>query len=187
MASPWLWVSILVFAFINVTDAGPRAVAMPFLIHDHLGLDVKALGLVFSFFSAGSIVGALVLGRVKRLRRRARWMYGGVGLCGLMIVMYGLAPNLGLLLGAALIYGVSFSAGSLLGTPTPPEVGPQEQLGRVTSIDALGSFVLMPVGFALAGVLTDRIGPVLVFVYGGSLTVAVTILAYLHPGVRRLD
>ena len=187
MASPWLWVSILVFAFINVTDAGPRAVAMPFLIHDHLGLDVKALGLVFSFFSAGSIVGALVLGRVKRLRRRARWMYGGVGLCGLMIVMYGLAPNLGLLLGAALIYGLSFSAGSLVWTTTLQEMVPQEQLGRVTSIDALGSFVLMPVGFALAGVLTDRIGPVLVFVYGGSLTVAVTILAYLHPGVRRLD
>jgi DHA3 family tetracycline resistance protein-like MFS transporter len=187
MATPWLWVSILVFAFINVTDAGPRAIAMPFLIHDHLGLDVKALGLVFSFFSTGSIIGAVVLGRVKRLRRRARWMYGGVGLCGLMIVMYGLAPNIVVLLGVALIYGVSFSAGALVWTTTLQEMVPQEKLGRVTSIDALGSFVLMPIGFALAGVLTDRFGPVLVFIYGGSLTVAVTILAYLHPGVRSLD
>ncbi len=72
-------------------------------------------------------------------------------------------------------------------TNTLQEMVPQEQLGRVTSIDALGSFVLMPVGFALAGVLTDRFGPVLVFVFGGALTVLVTLLAYLHPGVRSLD
>jgi MFS family permease len=187
LASPWLWVSILVFAFTNVTDAGPRNIALPFLIHDHLGLDVKALGLVASSFSIGSIAGALLLGRVKRLRRRGRLMYGAVALCGLMVAFYGLAPNLVVLLGAALIYGMSFSAGALVWTTTMQEMVPQEKLGRVTSIDALGSFVLMPIGFALAGVLTDRIGPVSVFVIGGSLTVAVAILAYLHPGVRKLD
>ena len=45
----------------------------------------------------------------------------------------------------------------------------------------------MPVGFALAGWLTDKIGPVQVFILGGSSTVALALLAYLHPGVRRVD
>ena len=186
-ASPWLWMSILVFAGVNVTEAGPRNIALPFLIHDHLGLNVEALGLVASVFSIGSITGAVVLGRAKKLRRRGLLMYGATALGGLTVVLYGLAPNLGVLLGVALIYGVTWSSVSLVWANTLQEMVPQEQLGRVSSIDALGSFVLMPVGFALAGVLTDRIGPALVFVIGGIATMALALLGYLHPGVRKLD
>ncbi len=171
----------------NVTEAGPRNIALPFLIHDHLGLNVEALGLVASVFSIGSITGAVVLGRVRQLRRRGLLMYGAAALGGLTVVLYGLAPNLGVLLGVALICGVSFSATSLVWANTLQEMVPQEKLGRVFSIDALGSIVLMPVGFALAGVLTDRIGPALVFVIGGSATMALALVGYLHPGVRSLD
>jgi DHA3 family tetracycline resistance protein-like MFS transporter len=114
-------------------------------------------------------------------------MYASIVLGGLMIVAYGLAPNLAVLLGAAFVYGVSFSCIALIWTNTLQEMVPAEKLGRVSSIDALGSFVLMPIGFALAGVLTDTIGPVLVFVIGGCTTIALAFLGYLHPAVRRLD
>jgi MFS family permease len=187
LSSPWLWVTILVYAFINVTDSGPRNVALPFLIHDHLGLQVEALGIVASSFSIGSVIGAILLGRLKRIRRRGTVLYSGVVLGGLMIVGYGLSPNLIVMLAAAFIYGVAFSAVALVWTNTLQEMVRPEMLGRVSSIDALGSFVLMPVGFALAGVLTDRIGPVLVFVIGGSGTVVLALLGYLHPAVRKLD
>jgi nitrate/nitrite transporter NarK len=45
----------------------------------------------------------------------------------------------------------------------------------------------MPIGFALAGWLTDKIGPAQVFVIGGCGTITMAVLAYLHPGVRSLD
>lgn len=187
LGSPWLWVTILVYAFINVTDSGPRNIALPFLIHDHLGLQVEALGLVASSFSIGCITGAILLGRLKRIRRRGLILYSSAALGGLMIVAYGLAPNLIVLLAAAFIYGVSFSAIALIWTNTLQEMVPPEMLGRVSSIDALGSFVLMPIGFALAGWLTDKIGPVQVFIIGGCSTITLAVLAYLHPGVRRVD
>jgi DHA3 family tetracycline resistance protein-like MFS transporter len=187
LGSPWLWVTILVYAFINVTDSGPRNIALPFLIHDHLGLQVGALGLVASSFSIGSVIGAILLGRLKRIRRRGTVLYSGIVLGGLMIVAYGLSPNLIVMLVAAFIYGVAFSAVALIWTNTLQEMVRPEMLGRVSSIDALGSFVLMPIGYALAGWLTDKIGPVQVFVIGGSTTVVLAVLAYLHPGVRKLD
>lgn len=187
LASPWLWVTILVYAFINVTDAGPRNIALPFLIHDHLGLQVEALGLVASSFAIGSVTGAILLGRLKRIRRRAMLLYGSALVGGLMIVGYGLAPSLMVMLGVAFVYGLTFSAIALVWTNTLQELVPPEMLGRVSSIDALGSFVLMPVGFALAGWLTDKIGPVQVFILGGCSTVTLALLAYLHPGVRRVD
>jgi MFS family permease len=186
-ASPWLWVTILVYAFINVTDSGPRNVALPFLIHDHLGLQVEALGLVASSFSIGSVSGAVVLGHLKRIRHRGTLLYGSAAMGGLMIMGYGLAPSLTVLLAAAFVYGLTFSAIALVWTNTLQEMVPPEMLGRVSSIDALGSFVLMPIGFALAGWLTDKIGPVQVFVIGGCGTITMAALAYLHPGVRSLD
>ncbi|MCJ7677666.1 MAG: MFS transporter [Anaerolineales bacterium] len=187
LAAPWLWVTILIYAFINVTDSGPRNIALPFLLHDRMGLGVEALGLVASAFSIGSVAAAVLLGRLKRIRRRGSVMYASIVLGGLMIVLYGLAPNLAVLLGAAFIYGVSFSFIALIWTNTLQEMVPPEKLGRVSSIDALGSFVLMPVGFALAGVLTDKIGPAQVFVIGGCTTIVLAFLGYLHPAVRRLD
>ena len=187
LASPWLWVTILVYAFINVTDSGPRNIALPFLIHDHLGLQVEALGLVASSFSIGSVTGAVLLGRLKRIRRRALLLYGSAVVGGLMIVGYGLSPNLSVMLAVAFVYGLTFSAIALVWTNTLQEMVPPAMLGRVSSIDALGSFVLMPVGFAAAGWLTDLIGPVQVFIIGGCSTIALAMLAYLHPGVRRVD
>jgi DHA3 family tetracycline resistance protein-like MFS transporter len=124
---------------------------------------------------------------MKRIRHRARVLYAGAALGGLMIIGYGLAPNLIVLLAAAFIYGITFSAIALVWTNTLQEMVPPDMLGRVSSIDALGSFVLMPVGYALAGMLTDKIGPVQVFVIGGSSTIALVALAYMHPGVRKID
>lgn len=187
LASPWLWVSILVFAFINVTDAGPRNIALPFLIHDHLGLGVEALGFVASAFSVGSVAGAVAMGRLRRIRRRGPLAYGAVSLGGALIMLYGLAPSLAFLLICAFAYGVCLSAVTLVWTNTLQEMVPPDKLGRVSSIDALGSFVLMPVGFAAAGWLTDSIGPVRVFLLGGGATVVLALLGLLHRGVRSLD
>jgi type IV pilus assembly protein PilO len=66
-------------------------------------LEVEALGLAASSFSIGSVTGAVLLGRLRRIRRRGRLMYGAVVLGGLMVVLYGLAPNLGVLLAANLV------------------------------------------------------------------------------------
>ncbi|HET7010993.1 MAG TPA: MFS transporter [Anaerolineales bacterium] len=187
LASPFLWVSILVFAFINVTEAGPRNVALPFLIHDKLALQVEALGFVGSAFSIGSVTGAILLGRFRRIRRRGWLAYGAIVLGGVMVILIGLAPTLAVLIAVAAVHGVTFSVINLVWTNTLQEMVPTEKLGRVSSIDALGSFVLMPAGFALAGLMTDSIGPGRVFVLGGAATIALALLALLHPGVRRLD
>jgi MFS family permease len=70
MSIPWIWVTILIYGFVNMSEASPRAVAMPFLIKDDLGADVGLLGIFGSVFSVGFIVGAILLGQFKRLRRR---------------------------------------------------------------------------------------------------------------------
>lgn len=64
---------------------------------------------------------------------------------------------------------------------------PRNQLGRVASIDMLGSFILLPVGYAIAGWATGQGGPALVFIAGGALTGALHAVAALYPGIHRVD
>jgi hypothetical protein len=60
-------------------------------------------------------------------------------------------------------------------------------MGRVVSVDMLGSFVLLQVGYDVAGWATDLLGAPLVFIAGGALTMALIGLGLLHPAIRDLD
>jgi MFS family permease len=185
--SSWLWITILVFAFINVTANGPVSVAMPLLVKQNLHADVGALGLIQTLFSIGSIVGAVWLGRFARLRRRGVIAYVATLATGIASLATGFPITLYGVGIASFARGVGFAIFGLIWTNTVQELVPREKLGRVFSIDALGSFVLMPLGFAGVGVLADQLGAPSVFILGGGITIFLTLLALLHPAIRNLD
>lgn len=184
---PWLWISILVYALINVTLIGPYVVAMPFLVSDFMQQDVQRLGLILSIFPIGYVIGGFWFGRYERLPRRGLLMNLTLALAALMLALYGLPLPLWVLIVAALINGIALQAGSLAWTHLLQEKIPNEQLGRVSSIDQLGSTCLMPVGMYVAGWATGVIGPSPVFLIGGGLTALIGLLAILHPAIRALD
>jgi DHA3 family tetracycline resistance protein-like MFS transporter len=186
-ASPWLWVTIGVFAIANVALDGPISVALAFLVKDYLQSDVGGLGVLYSMSSLGSILAALWLGRYKKIRRRGLLTYGAGILCGAMVFAIGLPITLVGASIAILIFGFTTSFFGLIWTNTLQEMVPRDLLGRVTSIDMLGSWVLLPMGYGLAGWLTDWIGAPNVFLIGGALGAGLVALGLLHPQVRGLD
>lgn len=187
LASAWLWIGIVVFAFVNMAQVAPFVVAMPFLIKDNLHADVGALGLIYSSLSLGSVLGAVWLGRYRQLRHRGWIAYGAVLVGAVAMLSVGLSIGLIGILGAIFTRGVTASLFSLVWINTLQELVPREKLGRVASIDDLGSFVLLPVGYALSGWATDLVGAPSVFVIGGGLSLVVGALALLHPAIRHLD
>jgi MFS family permease len=186
-ALPWLWICIVVAALTNVTLAGPYSVAMPFLVGEEMQGGVDKLGLIYSFFPLGYILAALGLGRYARLPRRGLFVQGGLIVGGVMLVLFGFHLPLWALLLAALVNGFALQAGQLAWTHLLQEKIPNEQLGRVSSIDQTGSFILLPVGLVVAGWATSVLGPAMVFILGGALSALMGLLALLHPSIRRLD
>jgi hypothetical protein len=75
----------------------------------------------------------------------------------------------------------------LIWTHTLQEMVPGDLLRRVSSMDVLGSFVLLPIGFGLAGWATELVGAPMVFLVGGFGTILLAILPLLHPAIRNLD
>ena len=187
MTVPWIWITILLFGFVNIMEAGPRAVAMPFLIKEDLGADVELLGLFGSAASLGFVAGMVWLGQYVRLHRRGLLGYLSVIVTGAALLPFAFKLPIPILVASMFIGGLSTSVFALIWTHTLQEMVPGELLGRLYSIDALGSFVLLPIGFALAGWATDRFGAPTVFLIGGLGTMALASLGLLHPAIRNLD
>jgi MFS family permease len=187
MRIPWIWITILLFGFINIVEAGPRAVALPFLIKDDLGADVELLGLFGSAASLGSVVGMLWLGQYVRLRRRGLLGYFSIVVTGLTMLPFAFKLPVPILTISMFISGISFAVFALIWTHTLQEMVPGEMLGRVYSIDALGSFVLLPIGFALAGWATELLGAPTVFLIGSIGIFVLVMLGLSHPAIRNLD
>ncbi len=184
---PWIWVTILIFGVLNIMEGSPRAVSMPFLIKDDLGADVAVLGYFGSAFSVGYVLCALWLGQYKRLRHRGLLGYIPITINGFLLLLFGLKASIPVLVGAMFIYGFCFNIFGLVWTNTLQEMVPNEKLGRVSAFDSLGSWVLLPVGYALAGWATDLVGAPAVFLIGGAGTILMTLIGLLHPAVRNLD
>jgi MFS family permease len=187
IASPWLWITIAIFALVNATSSGPMSVSLPFLVSTNLHEGVGTLGLFTSISSIGFVLGAIWLGRYTRIRRRGPIAYIATLINGAVVAIFGLTISVPFLALAAFLGGAAIAVFGLIWTNSLQELVPRHLLGRVSSIDALGSFVLLPVGFGVAGWATDLIGAPLVFVIGGSATVILALLGLSHPAIRGLD
>ena len=186
-AQPWLWVTITLAALGNLTAGGPLAIALPFLIKNTLRADVGLLGLSGSLIALGEVLTSVWLGRYARLRRRGPLAYGALLASGIAVLAYVLPGGRAGLVAGALLFGASMATFGLIWTSTLQELVPGELLGRVSSIDFLGSYALLPVGYALAGWATDAAGAPAVFLIGGIGTIALALLGLAHPEIRRLD
>lgn len=185
--TPWLWVTIAIAGVSNLTLAAPEAVSLPFLVSRTLHGTALQYAIVTAGTAAGSVAVAIVLGRSKRRRRRGVTAYAGWLVAAAAVSSMGLRVGAAGVVVAATVFGAGIAVLELVWVSTLQDLVPPGALGRVASVDALGSYALLPVGYALAGWATDRLGPPHVLVAGGLLSAAIIGLGLLHPRVRDVD
>ncbi len=185
--SPWLWFTIMLAGVANVTLAGPMRVSLPFLLGQERGEGAGAYAVLLGFGSAGAVVVALVVGAGTRLRRRGVVAYCAWMANGLMLVVFASGLALPYLWVAALVGGACLTLFELIWVGTLQELVPRAMLGRVSSVDYVFSFGLLPVGLAVIGTLSETFGAREVLTVCGLVTMAVPTLGLLHPAIRGLD
>lgn len=183
--SQWLWATILIFAFVNVFFAGATSVLFPLLAKERLG-DPQVLGWLFSGVAAGSLLSALLLGRLGRVARRGLAAYAGVAASGLALLGLALAPHPAVAVALAMLMGGSLVVFGVIWESTVQELVPLEALGRVHSVDMLGSFALLPLGFLAVGWLATHLGVTPSLLICGGAVVLLAGTGLLVPGVRNL-
>ena len=181
---PWLWAIVLQFGFVNAAEQGSEQVLGPAIAKAHLG-GATAWGLILTAQSVGLVAGGLVL-----LRLRPERLLRAATLGFLLTVPFLLALSVpvalaGVVAGAALA-GIGIEVFQVLWDTTLQQEIVQEKLSRVSSYDALGSFVLIPLGLAAAGPIAQVVGTRPTILGAAALSLTATLAVLLVRDVRTI-
>ncbi len=181
----WLWVVTAHAALFLLFVTTPFMVLGPVVADRELD-GAKDWGFIAAAMGVGVILGSASASRL----RPARPLFVGVlsfGLgCALFAVALGLPASTTAIAVAGFFCGITEGLIEVLWITTLQQRVTRTALARVSAYDTVGSFVLMPVGFALAGPASDAFGVRPVLFFAAVFAVASGVLVACLPSVRGL-
>ena len=182
----WIWLTIVGFGFTNGFYFAAFTVALPLLVLNVLHGSAATFGLIAAAQGVGQVVGGLLAGNL-RVRRIGLALYAGNALLGLSAAGYGVGL-LPVVLFAAAGFGASIVFSNTLWDSAIQKHVPGELIGRVTSVDFFGSFLVGPVAPIAAAAAIPLIGPSAIFlVAGGASLVYSLVTPMLSRSIRELE
>jgi MFS family permease len=181
----WLWVIVVQFGFVNAIEQGTEGVLGPAISKEHFG-GAAGWGFILTAQSLGLFAGGLIL-----LRFRPRRLLLTATLSFLLTIPFLLALAgplpFPVVIGLAAIAGLGVETFGIMWDTTMQQEIPQEKLSRVYSYDALGSFVLIPFGYAIAGPVSEAIGTRATILGAAAISLTATLLVLLVRDVRTIE
>ncbi|MEV5110467.1 MFS transporter [Bacillus sp. LBA3-1-1.1] len=184
---PWLWITILVFSFINICYAGIIVVLIPWLFNVHHHFEAYVYGLGMASSGAGAVIAALIFGGRQQWRKRGLLAYGGVLISGIVLLIMPFVSWAPALIALMAMEGFGMMIFGLIWETSLQELVPEEAFGRVASLDMLGSFALLPLGYVVVGWLATVIGGKITIIMLAILVLITIGMALSVPSIRRFD
>lgn len=181
----WLWTIVVQFALVNAIVQGSEGVLGPAIAKDHFH-GALGWGFVLAAEAAGLIVGGLILLRARP--RQLLWV-AELGVLLTIPLLLGLAAPLPfvVVVGLAFVAGIGMETFGVLWDTTMQQEIPPDRLSRVYSYDALGSWALVPLGFAIAGPVAQLAGTRATLAGAALLSLSATVAVLFVSDVRRLQ
>jgi len=151
----WLWASVALFGVGNLMFAGWMGLG-PAIAKERLG-GAGAWAVILTAGGVGAVLGGLVAMRVRPGRPLVACVLAAT-LISLQTLALALEAPTWLIAIASFTGGVGIAVHVTLWFTVFQQQVPERAQSRVASYDALGSFVLIPVGTALVGPVSDAIG-----------------------------
>jgi MFS family permease len=182
----WIWLTIVGFGFTNGFYFAAFTVALPLLVIKVLHGSAATFGLIGAAGGVGEVIGGLLAGNL-RVRRLGLAMYAAGAAIGLSSIGYGVPLLPVVLLGAA-GFGASIVFTNTLWDTAIQKHVPANLIGRVTSIDFFGSFLVGPVAPIAAAAAIPLIGPAAIFLVAGGVSIVYSVVApALSRSIRELE
>jgi MFS family permease len=180
----WLWAIVAQFAVVNAVEQGTEQVLGPAIAKAHLG-GATGWGLVLTAGSLGLVAGGLLLIRLRPERSLLAATLGFMLTIPFLLAL-SIPASLVVVVAAAALAGIGIEVFSILWDTTLQQEIAQEKLSRVSSYDALGSFVLTPLGLAAAGPVAQVAGTRETILGAAALSLGATLAVLLSRDVRTI-
>lgn len=184
---PWLWITIVAFSLLNICYTGIVAILVPWLFKVHHGLSPSVYGIAMAGTAVGAILAAVLFGSKRDWKRRGLVAYGGALLGGVALLLLSVITWVPGLVMAMVLEGFGMMMFMIIWEISLQELVPAESFGRVASLDMLGSFALLPVGYLLVGRLADTIGGIPSIAIFACAGILILLTALCSPHIRRFN
>lgn len=179
----WVWVVVVSFGVSNAIYAGAFYTLGPTIAKESIGID--GWGYLLSAEAIGLLLMTLVMMRLRLHYPVRAGMLGVTMLAGPMLLL-GAHPTLLPLLALSFLAGCGVEIFSIGWQTALHENVPNEVLSRVSSYDALGSFVAIPIGQLAYGPLAEIFDERRLVVVSSLVFIAVCLITLLSGSVRNL-
>jgi hypothetical protein len=183
-AHTWLWSTVFIFGISNMFWVGCWSVLGPEIADLDLG-GAGPWAVILAANGVGAILGSLV---AMRFRPSRPLLASCLAPLPMVVVLVALALGWPVWLIALvnLFAGIGLSVHLTLWFTVFQREIPEQAQSRVSSYDALGSFVLIPIGMALAGPVSAVIGIDETLWLGVAIFLAATAIIVAIPSVRAI-
>ena len=181
----WIWAIVVAATFGNMIGQGCWAVLGPVIADRELG-GADTWGFVLACTAAGLFAGGIV---ALRWRPRRYLLVAQISVtlsCANIVALAAGVPVVALA-AAAFVLGFCVEIFGVYWDTALQQHVPREALSRVSSYDALGSFVAIPIGLSVVGPVSDAIGIEPTLWIAAALFVAAQSAALLSREVRTLE
>ncbi len=181
----WLWVIVVVFGVTNAIAVGVVGVLGPLVATTTEAIGEAGWGLVLSTQAVGTVLMTLVMLRLRLERPIRAGMIASTTLAVPMLLL-GVAPAVLPVAVGFFLAGAASEVFSVGWSTALHEHVPVDVLSRVSSYDALGSFVAIPVGTFVYGWLATAVDLETLLVASAVAYAVISLTALLSPSVRSL-
>lgn len=180
----WVWVIVAQFALVNLCFSPCVYVLGPIVAKEHWG-GALAWSVIITANAVGLIGGSFLAMRIRPARPL---LVATIATFGFLPPFFLLAVHAPVWLAALSMLGngLAVDVFEVLWMTALQEYVPSDKLSRVTSYDALGSFVLGPVGLLLVGPVAAAVGIERTLIAAGLLVALGNVFALSVRSVRTL-
>jgi MFS family permease len=176
----WIFNTIIFFSLGNFAGQAWGVLA-PLVMKEHYG-GATTYGIVLSMFGVGLVVGGVIVLRWQPERPLLVSCLSAFPF-GLGLWMIAFLVPLPVLLAAQFVAGIGIAMHLALWFTVFQQQVPEAARSRVSSYDALGSFVLIPLGTAAAGPFAAAVGVKEALIVAGVITAVTNLLVIAQPVV----
>ncbi len=163
---------LVAFAVMNLFLTGPFMVGAPLLAKQRFA-GATALGLLYSSFGGGALVGTLLAGRNRRQNRLGPLLVTVYGAAGSTMITLGLLWQLWASASVLALLGIVVGYTNVLMLAYLQQQTEQSKMGRVMSLIMFCAHGLLPISYVVSGGVS-KLGTTMLFLASGVIVIVVT-------------